>query len=329
MSSHRLQKLVNVLKRTTTVSWKYEGHADELRLVQCYVDESSVHQLLHRAGINPNIHTEVVKQARRNGDATVGQAQQGVKVYIFLEGTDGVTSSMLKTMRRTLSPEFREVDSLNKWTVTCTQTQINHAARIVGLPASAIFNARQRAKEEIQKTMAGIERTLSYANRLPPIPGKPFIDDRMQARIDALRKAGCDIEVTVNDYGYKVMVFGERLGECMDDNYNVVMGILNGLQRGFTTAPLWTGAQQVLVPRATLNDLVDFVCAILHDGRFPPSTRMRSADAVLKRAKANPSELGSPQMGSTTNQRRLNVAMRAEVQWPKPVKATKRSKRSA
>lgn len=72
-----------------------------------------------------------------------------------------------------------------------------------------------------------------------------------------------------------------------------------------------------------LHDSIDFIVEILKDGRFRPSVRIETAINILNRVKANPMELGSPQMGSTKEQRRLNVSLRAGLPG-----ATKRSKRS-
>lgn len=336
ITEDELYRLAFVAERHP-VSWKGEMSDRHYTRVQVFTLPGEMHRLAHAAGFSGEQLRKAIPAARQRGDKAISEAsqrlddlrrkasikearenlhlvQQPAKPFIFIEGKDGVTSSMLKTMRRTIVPEFPEVSDyqLSKWTVTCTHGEIARAARIVGLSADAIFNARQRAKLVAQEAL----EIRDSSRRFPPLPAKPSITPEMQQRIDALRQAGCEITVTCNEHGYRIEVFGERLNRCQDDNYGVTLAHLDGLQRGFTSAPLWGGAQFYFVPRSTFNDVLRAVDDELAGHNLGSNATGKTLDRAMKKARrliagalVEPTAPGSPQMGST--------------------KATRRSKRSA
>ena len=151
--------------------------------------------------------------------------------------------------------------------------------------------------------------------------GRPLASLKMPPRIEKqlieLRKAGCDVVVNyVSPSTLEVILFGKR--EVVSATESSVDAFLYGLERGFVSSPLWEGAQQVIVPRSQVNDIIDAVTEILTDGEQLPSTRMRAAIKILNSTKTQPLEVGSPKLMSALKSLRQPMA-----------RVTRRSKRSA
>lgn len=136
LCNSRLLKLVRTLNQTTTVSWKFEGNADRVTQVQCFVDGPTIYQIVAASGINPDLWDDIISEARANGDEATGQA-----------------SKKLDALRKKATPELKLAEARDYW-----QSRVEDARK-------ELREAEETLLKSFRERLEFVEDRLDYIHR--------------------------------------------------------------------------------------------------------------------------------------------------------------------